>query len=239
MARLAHPHLATIHGVETWRGVPLLVVELLTGGTLADRLKSGPLPMSAVMEMAFSLTDVLHHIHDAAMVHRDIKPSNIGFTGSGTLKLLDFGLAQIFSGEDGPLDTGTVVALDTDTTHTAGNGGSRRLTGRFAGTPLYMSPEALDAARVAPGFDLWSTAVVLYEAAAGHHPFAGGTAEQVLGRIRRGVCVGVDALRTRCPAKFVDTLEACLSPDPQRRPDTARALRARLHAVRIAEAPAT
>ena len=230
MARLQHPHLATIHGVETWRGTPLLVVEFLAGGTLADRLRTGPLPLDTVTGLGLRLSDALEHIHLADMVHCDIKPSNIGFSGNGTLKLLDFGLAQWFSAseEDAPSQLLT-KATDMTITHTLTlSSASRPASGRFAGTPLYMAPEALEAQRPSPLFDLWSTAVVLYEALAGHHPFAGGSIDQVLGRIRRGECVGLDQLRSQYPPPCVDALARWLSPSRAERPATARALRDQL-----------
>ena len=119
MARLQHPHLATIHGVETWRGTPLLVVEFLAGGTLADRLRTGPLPLATVAGLGLRLSDALEHIHQADMVHCDIKPSNIGFSASGAVKLLDFGLAQWFSVADDEAPGETVTqAADLAITHT-------------------------------------------------------------------------------------------------------------------------
>ena len=230
MARLQHPHLATIHGVETWRGTPLLVVEFLAGGTLADRLRTGPLPLATVAGLGLRLSDALEHIHQADMVHCDIKPSNIGFNGSGAVKLLDFGLAQWFSVADDEAPGETVTqAADLAITHTITmSSPSRAASGRFAGTPLYMAPEALQAQRPTPLFDLWSTAVVLYEALAGHHPFAGGTTEQVLTRIRRGECMGLDQLRAQYPPNCVDALARWLSPERSERPATARALREQL-----------
>lgn len=228
MARLAHPHLATIHGVESWRGTPLLIVELLAGGTLADRLKNGPLPLPAVADMGLVLADVLEHVHAADMVHCDIKPSNIGFTGRGTLKLLDFGLTQWFASARESPPPATQPSDATTTIEASGSAMVGGASGHFAGTPLYMSPEALAAERPSPLFDLWSTAVVLYEALAGQHPFAGGSTDDVLRRIRRGDCLGADALRTHWPAPSIDTLVDCLSPDPARRPATASELRTRL-----------
>ncbi|MGE0360743.1 MAG: protein kinase [Vicinamibacterales bacterium] len=239
MARLAHPHLATIHGVETWRGTPLVVVELLGGGTLADRLRVAPLALDQVADLGLDLAEVLGHIHDADMVHCDIKPSNIGFNRNGTVKLLDFGLAQWLAEQTPFDDAAHTSALDLTSTHLSSTGSfSRPAGGRIAGTPLYMAPEALEAQAPSPRFDLWSTAVVLYEALAGHHPFAGGTTEQVLTRIRRGECLGLDVLRARWPAACVDVLARCLSADPAARPPSARAFADRLRQMRSLAASA-
>jgi len=127
-----------------------------------------------------------------------------------------------------PAETLTQAA-DLALTHTLTmSSASRAASGRFAGTPLYMAPEALQAQRPTPLFDLWSTAVVLYEALAGHHPFAGGPSDQVLARIRRGECLGLDRLRAQYPAACVDALARWLSPERRERPATARALREQL-----------
>ena len=230
MARLAHGNLATIHGVETWRGTPLLVVELLDGGTLAHKLAQGPLPLHAVLDLGMTLSDVLQHIHAAGTVHCDVKPSNIGFTRSDTLKLLDFGLAQVLGEPEEPdgelLRTWALSQTSTAVSRT------RALSGRIAGTPLYMSPEALAGEPPTPAFDLWSAAVVLFEAIAGHHPFAGGTPDEALGRIRRGECLGLPSLRTQVPGAVVDTLERCLAPRSVTRPRSAAELRSVLIPLR-------
>jgi serine/threonine protein kinase len=83
--------------MESWRGAPVLVLEYLAGGTLADRIRCGPLPVSDVLAIFTSAADVLRHVHNAGYLHRDIKPSNVGFTSQGALKLLDFGLAQMIA----------------------------------------------------------------------------------------------------------------------------------------------
>ncbi len=175
MARLAHPNPATIHGAETWRGTPLLVVELLTGGTLADWLQAGPLSLADARDVGMALADVLCHIHGEDMVHCDIKPSNIGFTATGTLKLLDFGLARMLAdGVVSTVDLGRASLADSAILHSPSDlSRSHALRGRFMGTPLYTAPEAIEGRSPTPLFDLWGAGVVLYESVAGHHPFAG------------------------------------------------------------------
>ena len=96
MAGFAHPHLALIFGLESWRGSPALVMEYLDGGTLADRLRRARLSPREVVALAHDLAGAIASIHDDGLLHRDIKPSNIAFTSAGQPKLLDFGLAQIF-----------------------------------------------------------------------------------------------------------------------------------------------
>ena len=156
MATVAHPAVAQIHGVESWRGRPFLVVEFLSGGTLADRLLQGPVPLAEAVPVIGQLADALTALHAKGFLHGDIKPSNIGFTSGGSPKLLDFGLAR-----------------------------TKDDTAAVGGTLRYVSPEALAGRPADEADDVWSLCVVLYEAVSGRHPFAGGSADEVAERIRR------------------------------------------------------
>ncbi len=155
MARVTHPALAEIHGVESWRGRPFLVLEYLCGGTLADRLRDGPLAGPEAVTVTANLAGALAALHGAGYLHGDVKPSNIGFTADGSPKLLDFGLAR------GPNDAGVA-----------------------GGTLRYMSPEVLNGRPSDEADDVWSLCVVLYEMVSGKHPFAGGGIDDVVDRIR-------------------------------------------------------
>ena len=157
MAAQAHPGIAQIHGLETWRGRPMLVMEYLDGGTLATHIGRGPMPPADAVRVGLAVAEALAALHAAGYRHGDIKPSNIGFTSNETVKLLDFGLA-------GPA------------------GDSRSLTG---GTVAYLSPEALGGAPVGTADDIWALGVVVYEMAAGQRPFAGGTLDELADGIRR------------------------------------------------------
>ncbi len=156
MATLTHPAVAQIFGIESWRGRPFLVVEFLSRGTLADRLRRGPVPAARALDIAALLADALSALHEAGYLHGDVKPSNVGFAADRSPKLLDFGLAR--------------EAND------ATSGG---------GTARYLSPEVLSGRPAEEADDLWSLCVMLYEMAAGEHPFAGGVAGEVKDRIRR------------------------------------------------------
>ena len=156
MSTVTHPGVAQIHGVESWRGRPFLVVEFLPGGTLEDRLREGPLAPSQALSVAARLADALAALHEKGCLHGDVKPSNIGFTSEGSPKLLDFGLAH---------------AVDD--------------AAMMGGTLPYLSPEVLSGRTAEEADDVWSLSVVLYEMVSGRHPFAGGSAEEVAERIRR------------------------------------------------------
>lgn len=194
MAAQAHPAIAQIYGLETWRGRPLLIVELLPGGTLTARLERGPLAAAAAAGIAVAVAEALDVLHGAGYLHGDIKPSNIGFTSDGSAKLLDFGLAH----------------LTDDRNQPAG------------GTVLYTSPELLAGAGAGPMDDIWALSVVLYEMVAGRHPFMGGDGNAVIDRIRRqqvqpGAEPGDDAA-----AALLSVASAILTARPSDRPATAR-----------------
>lgn len=206
MAAITHPNLALILGVETWQGTPILVLEYLAGGTLERRLEAGPLPLGEVLELARVMAHALEKVHRAGILHRDVKPSNIGFTADGVPKLLDFGLARIVG--EGTPGVGPTF------------GRGRSETG-FAGTPLYMCPEAFDMGRPGAGFDLWSLGVVALEAAWGRHPFERQTSADTLRAIHRGCDDELRASLPPWPAPVGELFARLLAADPGRRPATA------------------
>ena len=157
MAALAHPGIVQIHGLETWRGRPLLVMEYMDGGTLAARIATGPLPAAEAVRVALALAEALGALHAAGYRHGDVKPANVGFTADGAPKLLDFGLAGLAGGHGAP-DGGTVA---------------------------YLSPEVLGGTPAGPEDDVWALGVVLYETIAGRRPFAGATMDELTEGIRR------------------------------------------------------
>ena len=128
MAMMQHPNLAVIHAMESWGGAPVLVLEYLAGGTLADRIRHGVLPVAETITIGEVLGDVLHHVHRAGFLHRDLKPSNIGFTDDGTPKLLDFGLVRLMNRLS---DLSTV----TEGTVPAAVGSQRRITTLMTSEP--------------------------------------------------------------------------------------------------------
>jgi serine/threonine protein kinase len=202
MARTSSDRLALIFGVETWRGAPLLVMEYLAGGTLADRIKRGPVGASETLVIGSTLARGLQVLHDTGLLHRDIKPTNIAFGTDGAPKLLDFGLASLIDNSDDPC--------------------------LLAGTPLYLAPELVAGGSPGPASDLWSLSIVLYEAIAGRHPFASGT---VKGALRLVAAADVPDLRTidrAIPAAIANLFTTLLARQPSERPGSAADLVDRL-----------
>jgi hypothetical protein len=226
MAALQHPQLAVIHGMESWRGAPVLVLEYLAGGTLADRVRCGPLPLDDVLPIFMSMAEVLRHIHNAGYLHRDIKPSNVGFTSQGTLKLLDFGLAQMIA--DASQESTLTVAdrvvtapppVDPDATH-SGHPLKSSLH-QFIGTPAYMSPEAIAMESPGPSVDLWSLAVTMYEAVTGVNPFRAPSMPETIKLVATGDVPDARVARPDCPAALAEVLARTLSRNRHQRPQTA------------------
>ncbi|HEY0972062.1 MAG TPA: protein kinase [Gemmatimonadales bacterium] len=213
MALAWHPNLAVIHGVEEWRGRPVLVCEYLPRGTLADRLVPGPLPVFEVFDLGARLASALATLHQARVLHRDIKPSNIGFAQDGTPKLLDFGIAHRIG-----------ATVGAGAPH--GDGESTGPASLLRGTPRYMAPETLAGVPPGPSSDVWSLCVVLYEAATGRHPSEDRGAGEPRGR-------GDGAMHLRgLPAPCTAFFRRALALDPDARPAGADALARELRELR-------
>jgi hypothetical protein len=236
MAAVLHPNLASIFGAEHWHGTPLLIVEYLEAGTLADRLRNGALAVEEVLDLGVVLADVLDRIHASGILHRDIKPSNIGYTRDGVPKLLDFGLAAIMDQSPNgllasPLDASSVAELAEGSLSTATLITQHH---QIVGTPLYLSPEALVGAMPQPSFDLWGLNLVLYEALAGLHPLGHGSVPEILRAIVRSAMPDVRDFRPDCPSAVAALLNDALSRVGSRRPASANDLRTSLRRLRVA-----
>src|SRR5262245_14370266 len=146
LAALNHPHLAAIHGLEESGGVEALVLELVEGETLAERLGKGPLPIDEALEIARQIADGLAAAHDRGIVHRDLKPANVKLSPDGKVKILDFGLAKALTGD------GSAPEVSTSPTLTA----AATQAGVVIGTAAYMSPEQARGKSVDKRADIWA-----------------------------------------------------------------------------------
>jgi Serine/threonine protein kinase len=233
MAAVSHQHLESIHTAESWRGTPILIVEFLGGGTLAQRLQHARLDVGHALELGDQLGAALVRLHRAGILHRDIKPANIGFDSDGRSKLLDFGLAWMFEAAHVAPPSGILLETMTALTHTPSL--ALTATGQIIGTVPYLSPESINGEPATPSVDLWALNMVIYEALAGAHPLAGPDSRGVLKRI---LCEDVPDLRLHAhevPADLASFLRDGLSRDISRRPQTASAWLDRFRAVRGAK----
>jgi serine/threonine protein kinase len=228
MAALQDPHLAVIYGAENWRGSPVLILEYLAGGTLADRLRAGPLPVEEVVTLGLAISSALNTIHRSGLLHRDIKPSNIGYTAGGVPKLLDFGLARLVTGVSRILPAGA----SSTTAHTFSRGHTRETsekklmataTQHLAGTAAYLSPEAIAMEPPSASFDLWSLSVTLFEALTGKNPFLGADVQETFYLISFPRLPNWPMVGSNHPTPLISFFRGALSSRREERPASARA----------------
>ena len=205
LAALNHPNIATIHGLEQSGDRSYLVMELVPGETLAERVKVGPLDIEEALKIAVQIAEALQAAHEKSIIHRDLKPTNVKVTPEGKVKVLDFGLAKTFA-VDGGRDLSSASTLITMGTE----------DGRILGTPAYMSPEQARGKPVDKRTDIWAFGCVLCELLAGHAAFRGETLSDTLAKVLERE-PDWEALPTATPAKVQDLLHRCLEKDVNRR----------------------
>jgi serine/threonine-protein kinase len=218
LASLNHPNIAAIYGFEDAGRVRALVLELVEGPTLADRIAQGALPVDETLAIANQIAAALEAAHEQGIIHRDLKPANVKVRPDGTVKLLDFGLAKLNDPNanasnlsHGPNDPNVLSMSPTLASPAMMTG-----VGIIMGTAAYMSPEQARGRVVDARADIWAFGVVLYEMLSGRRAFDGEDATEVLGAVVR-LDPDMDALPAHVPVRIRQVIRACLQKNVKQR----------------------
>jgi eukaryotic-like serine/threonine-protein kinase len=205
LASLNHPNIATIHGIEESGGMHYLVMELIPGQTLAERLSAGPLDTHEALAIARQLAVALETAHEQGVIHRDLKPANVKVTPDGRVKVLDFGLAKVLADDRG-VDLSQAATLSA----------AQTVEGTILGTPAYMSPEQVRGKPVDKRTDIWAFGCVVYELLTARRAFRGETLPDTIAAVL-GRELEWQALPLSTPPRVQELLRRCLQKDAQRR----------------------
>jgi len=200
LAALNHPHIAAVYGLED----RAIVMELVEGPTLADRIAAGPIPLDEALEIARQIAEAMEAAHEKGIVHRDLKPANVKLTADGQVKVLDFGLAKAL--ED------PTTAPDSNPAHSPTLVAGRSLPGLILGTASYMSPEQARGSAVDKRTDIWAFGVVLYEMLTAKQLFTGETISDTLAQV-----LTKEPDLSAIPPRVRPMLERCLERDRKKR----------------------
>jgi serine/threonine-protein kinase len=214
LASLNHPNIAAIYGLEESGGVRFLVLELVEGETLAERIHKGALPVEEALTLCRQIADGLEAAHEKGVVHRDLKPANVKVTPEGKVKILDFGLAKAFAGDTPILDPSNSPTLTAAATQ----------AGVILGTAAYMSPEQARGRAVDKRTDIWAFGAVLFEMLAGRQVFGDEDVSMTLSKVLQRE-PDFDALPPSVPARISQVLRLCLRKDPKQRAGDIRDVR--------------
>ena len=208
LASLNHPNIGSIYGLEEAEGVKALVLELIEGPTLADRIRQGPIPTDEALPIAKQIAEALEAAHEQGVIHRDLKPANVKVKDDGTVKVLDFGLAKAFQPDasDPNMSMSPTISLTAAPTQ----------MGMVIGTAAYMSPEQAKGKPVDKRADIWAFGAVMYEMLTGSKPFGGDDVSEMLATVIKSE-PDWDALPTETPAVLGGFLRGCLRKDPRER----------------------
>jgi len=203
LASLNHTNIATIHGLEDSGGTSYLVMELVSGENLAERIqREGAVPVEESLTIAKQIAEALEYAHEHGVIHRDLKPANVKLTPEGKVKVLDFGLAKAFAGDGANEDPSNSPTLSMAAT----------MQGVILGTPAYMSPEQARGKPVDKRTDIWAFGCVLYELLAGQQAFYGKTFPDSLVQILERE-PNLEALPPATPDEIRDLVRRCLQKD--------------------------
>jgi TolB-like protein/Tfp pilus assembly protein PilF len=219
---LNHPNICTIYDIGYHNGAPYIVMEMLEGGSLRNRIQQGPLPTDQLLDVGIQIADALDAAHAKGIIHRDIKPGNIYVTERGQAKILDFGLAKL-AAERRRMASQPVSATGEPLSDVSDD--SLTNAGIIPGTTFYMSPEQARSEEIDGRSDIFSLGVVLYEMATGKKPFAGKTAFLTMEAILNAKPVSPMTLNPKLPEGFEEVVGKALEKNREQRYRTAAELR--------------
>jgi len=205
LASLNHPNIASIYDLRESEGARYLVLELIDGETLSERIRRGPIPVEEALDIAKELCEALEAAHEKGIIHRDLKPANVSLTPDGKVKVLDFGLAKAFETEAAALNLSDSPTLVSGT-----------VPGVIFGTAAYMSPEQAKGKTVDRRADIWAFGVILFEMLTGRTLFSGETVSEIIAAVMMKE-PDWNRLPANVPARVRDMLRHCLIKEPRHR----------------------
>ncbi len=208
LASLNHPNIAAIYGLEKSHDTRALILELVEGPTLQDRIAKGPIPLDEALPIARQIAEALEAAHEQGIIHRDLKPANVKVKDDGTVKVLDFGLAKALA----PDLSDTEAANSPTMTMTA----AATKMGVIMGTAAYMSPEQARGKTVDKRADIWAFGIVLYEMLTGRQAFGGTDISLTLAAVLK-TDLNLDALPDDTPLSLRRVLRRCIQKDRAQR----------------------
>jgi serine/threonine-protein kinase len=203
---LNHPNIAAIHGLEETNGTRALVMELVEGEDLSERISRGPIPLEEALPIALQITEALEDAHQRGIIHRDLKPANVRITPEGKVKILDFGLVKALEEEQAPQELSNSPTLTMAATQ----------AGVILGTAAYMSPEQASGQATDKRSDIWSWGVVLFEMLSGRQLFTGDTVSHILASVLKAE-PDWTLLPDDAPAPLRRVLRRCLEKNKKHR----------------------